>query len=192
MRLRARRRLTDFCNTNRRTGTIPSCRPSPCDRGQDPSGPAHDHAPPCESERAAREASIALPIRRGMTPPKSLRTSRRERKREGREASSEGCKRFGRRQSPPRLLTRAPTVMTRCARVDGNPRVRPSHQRSAFVRRPAKETAPLRTRVHSTFDESRSNARNHSRAPARGWLPFTPARAPFEAVAIASVEPAPF
>jgi hypothetical protein len=71
-RLRARRRLTDFCNTNRRTGTTPSCRSSPCDRGQDPSCLAHAFSPPCESDPAAREVSNRVSLRRGVTPSRLL------------------------------------------------------------------------------------------------------------------------
>lgn len=71
-RLRARRRLTDFCNTNRRTGTTPSCRSSPCNRGQDPSCPARAPSPPFESEPAAREVSNRISLRRGVTPSRLL------------------------------------------------------------------------------------------------------------------------
>lgn len=38
-RLRARRRLTDFCNTNRRTGTISSCRSTPATEAKTSAAP---------------------------------------------------------------------------------------------------------------------------------------------------------
>jgi len=137
-RLRARRRLTDFCNTNRRTGTTPSCRSSPCDRGQDPSCPAHAFSPPCESDSAAREVSNRVSHRRGVTPSRLLA--------ENGDAKAERL----RAKAASALGARGPLLdscsCTHCRdpmRARGRKPTHPTEPpRSTFVRLPAKGTAP--------------------------------------------------
>jgi hypothetical protein len=100
-RLRARRRLTDFCNTNRRTGTASSCSSSPLPPGPRPRPPRSWSPAAFRRRTIKREKRASRPRAMGVTPPTATLRQRRDAKAERLRAKAASA--FVRTRSPPRL-----------------------------------------------------------------------------------------
>jgi hypothetical protein len=103
-RLRARRRLTDFCNTFDVRARSRAAALHPATGAKTPTAPHRSPATRLEAtSRATREVNIALPCD-GSDPTEATPSLHpAQTKHEGRVASSEGSERFGRWEAPPRL-----------------------------------------------------------------------------------------